>query len=185
MTTYKFLARGAVGTLSGFKWPEPAPAPTGAGDWVETQGPLELCLRGVHVCRPADLSYWLHDELWRIEVDGDHLEGIDCLVVRRARLLTRIDAWHEGGASLFARACLQHATERADHLPQAAGADVRGFLEDAEQSARHGYFAVSAFSAARAVAGLSPAAELQAFREERRWQSDWIQEHLLDEKMTP
>src|SRR5690348_431080 len=107
MSTYKFLAKGAVGPQSGFKWPEPqAPA---FGAWVDADGPLELCVRGAHVCRALDLAYWLHDELWETEVDGEQIEGVDCLVVRRARLVRRIDAWHQGGAARFAQACAEHA----------------------------------------------------------------------------
>src|SRR5882724_2091638 len=115
MSTYKFFAKGAVGPSSRFKWPEPRAGALGA--WVEAEGPLGLCVRGVHVCRPFDLAYWLHDELWETEADGDQIEGIDCLVVRRARLMRRINGWHQGGAASFAEACVQHAAELADRAP--------------------------------------------------------------------
>ncbi|HMJ53079.1 MAG TPA: hypothetical protein VK540_13415 [Polyangiaceae bacterium] len=180
MTTYKFLARGAVGPMSGFKWPEPqAPA---FGAWVDAEGSLELCVRGAHVCRAVDLAYWLHDELWETQVDGEQMEGIDCLVVRRARLVGRIDAWQKGGATGFAEACAEHAAELAARpaLPGAARSDraqefVRAYIDDARFAARSGYVAVSAFAAALAVGKLGePSDEEAAYRRERLWQADWI-----------
>ncbi|SRR6266545_2139437 len=173
MKTYKFLAKGARGPMSGFKWPEPEGAAPGA--WVEVEGPLALCVRGAHVCRSFDLSHWLHEELWEIEVDGDQIEGIDCLVARRARLVRRIDAWHQGGATRFAEICLDHAAELAERAPDSARAAVREYLDDAAFSAQSGFPAFTAFAAAFAVAKLGdPSDEEKAYRCERVWQADWI-----------
>lgn len=173
MSTYKFLAKGAMGPLSGFKWP--APRAGTAGAWVQPEGPLELCVNGCHVCRAVDLAHWLHDELWETEIDGEQVDGIDCLLVRRARLVRRIDAWHEGGAATFAEACAQHATEMADRAPPDPSVAVRGFLEDAFLAARTGFVAVSAYSSALAVAKLgAPSDQDDFYRQERAWQSAWI-----------
>jgi hypothetical protein len=173
MSTYKFLAKGATGPISGFRWP--APEAGTAGAWVAAAGPLELCVNGSHVCRTSDLAHWLHDELWETETDGEQLEGIDCLVVRRARLVRRIDAWHTGGAAAFAEACAQHATELADETPGEPTDLVRGFLEDAVVSARAGYVAVSAYASALAVVKLgAPGDQNDMYRRERTWQSAWI-----------
>jgi hypothetical protein len=172
---YKFLAKGAVGPFSGFVWQ----LPTGDAppSWVEVEGTLELCTRGVHVCRTVDLAHWLHDELWELETDGDQLEGVDCIVVQRARLLRRIDAWSEGGASRFADACIQHATAQAGTNP---GQIVAGFLADATRAARDGYVAIAAFCAALAAAKLSGAAESEGvYRNEREWQASWIAHELI------
>jgi hypothetical protein len=177
--TYKFLARGARGPLSGFPWPEPRGSAPGA--WVEIEGTLELGVRGAHVCRPADLAHWLHDELWEIEAGDDHIEGIDCLVVRRARLVRRIDAWHAGGAVRFAEACLARARELADRAPDRGSALVRGHLDDLAVAARSGYAALAAFNAALAVARLGdPLDEEETFRRERLWQAAWITSVLID-----
>jgi hypothetical protein len=178
MKTYKFLASGAIGPMSSFHWPEPHEGAPGA--WVEVEGPLELCARGTHVCRPYDLSHWLHEELWEIEVGGDRIESIDCLVVRRARLSRRIDAWHEGGAARFATACAEHAAEVAERAPNGVPAVVREYLDDATVCAKHGYPAVGAHAAALAVAKSGIAAdEEQAYRLERAWQSDWIAREVI------
>ena len=177
MKTYKFLAKGAIGPISGFRWP----APTGAvpGAWIDTEGPLELCAKGVHVCRPIDLAHWLHDELWESEVDGERIEGIDCLVVRRARLVRRVNAWHEGGASRFAAACAKHAAELAGAADPARDV-ARAYAEDAASAAEGGYVAVSGFAAALAVSKLGdPLVEEMAYRRERTWQADWIARAIL------
>ena len=163
--TYKFLTSAATGPLSGFAWPLPT-----------DDGALAACANGAHLCRAGELAHWLHDELWETEAAGDELEGFDCLVVRRARLLRRIDAWHLGGAAAFAEACAQHASEAAGGAPPGPPLDeVKAIIGDAFQSARMGYVAVGAYAAALAVAKLSePADQHDAYRRERAWQSDWI-----------
>jgi len=177
MTTYKFLAKGAVGPQTGFKWPEPQSAAFGA--WIDAGGPLELCVRGAHVCRSVDLAYWLHDELWETEVDGEQIEGIDCLVVRRARLVRRIDAWHQGGATRFGEACAEHAAQLAGASDDASEI-VRAYIDDALYSARNGYVASGAFAAALAVGKLGdPSDEGAAYRRERAWQAGWIERAIL------
>jgi hypothetical protein len=175
MTKYKFLAKGAVGPITGFSWPLP---PVGApGAWVEVDGPLVPCARGVHVCRSVDLPHWLHDELWETETDGEQLAALDCLVVRRARLVRRIDAWSRGGAARFADACIEHAIARVGSAP---GTTVSGFLADAHEAVAEGYLAIGAFCAALAVARSSPGEEQEAaYRHERVWQAGWITGELL------
>ena len=64
MIAYKFLRSGRIGPFSAFRWPEP-------GVWVHAQRDLVACQRGIHACRPSDLPWWLADELWEIELDGD------------------------------------------------------------------------------------------------------------------
>lgn len=175
LTAYKFLAKGALGPISGFAWPVPSANSSGA--WLEVAGPLVLCSRGLHVCRTRDLAHWLHDELWEIEAGGEILEGLDCVVARRARLVRRVEAWSDGGSLRFVDACIEHATVLAG---SAANATVRGFLEDAALAKRAGYLAVGAYSAALAVAKLgSPAASEPAYRAERAWQANWIARALI------
>jgi hypothetical protein len=182
MKAYKFLAGGAMGPLSGFGWPVPEDAAPGA--WVDVEGALEVCARGSHVCRPTDLAYWLHDELWELEADGDWIEGIDCLVVRRARLVRRVDAWQQGGAARFADACVRRATEIAsqagDDAFEGAGSIVRGYLDDATSAAGSGFAAFAAFASALAAARAgAPEDEEACYRRERAWQSAWIANDLL------
>jgi hypothetical protein len=175
MMAYKFLAKGAVGPFSGFRWQLPVGA--APGPWINVEGTLGLCSRGVHVCRTVDLAHWLHEELWELETDGDHLEGLDCLVVQRARLVRRIHAWSEGGAPRFADACVRHAAALAGTH---AGSIVGGFLDDARRAASDGYLAITALCAALAVAKLGGAPESErAYRNERAWQASWIAHELI------
>jgi hypothetical protein len=175
MMMHKFLATGALGPLSGFAWPVPAAGAPGA--WVEVDGPLELCARGVHVCRTFDLAHWIHDELWEVETAGDPIDGLDCIVVRRARLVRRIDAWSGPGARRFADACVEHAAARAGPAP-ADG--VRDLLDDARFMATRGYVALAAFTVAVAVSRLGAEAGPDgAYRQERTWQSAFIAHHVL------
>ena len=166
MIAFKFLARGGLGPFSSIEWPP-------AGTWIEVGGPLGLCSRGVHVCRPRDLAHWLHDELWEVETGGEELEAIDCLVVRRARLLRRIDSWSDGGSTRFAEACVAHAMSLAGSTQEVT---VRELLSDAQGAARAGYPALSAFTAALVAARLEGES---AYRAERIWQGEWITRHLI------
>jgi len=167
------LAKGAKGPFSGFEWPR---SPSGEpGPWIQVEGPLGLCTNGCHVCRPVELAHWLHDELWELETQGEELEALDCLVVRRARLVRRIDAWHLGGAAHFGEACAQHAAELAARAPRDFAIAAQPYIEDALLSARAGFVAVGAHASALAVCKLSdPAREYAAYRRERVWQSEWI-----------
>jgi hypothetical protein len=173
MRAYKFLARGAVGPFSGFAWPTPT---RGAPDaWVVAQRPLEPCRHGVHVCRETDLAHWLHEELWELEVDGGSVEGVDCLVVERARLVRRIDAWSDGGAGRFAAACIARAAALVGPTPAVA---LAALVDDAALALEHGYPAIAAFNAALAVARGAGDVEA-AYAAERAWQSGWIGRELI------
>lgn len=173
LSVFKFLAAGARAPLTGFVWPVPAGA--AAASWVETSGPLVPCERGVHVCRVDDLPYWLHDELWQMQVDGEQHAGVDCIVVRRARLLRRIDGWQRDAARSFAQACAQHAAEALAAAPDELRAGAEGYVDDARECAAAGLVALAAFSAAVAIGKHVPAERaVQAYRAERAWQADWL-----------
>lgn len=94
---YKFLRRGSVASFSGHVWLP--------GEWVSVEGKLEACSNGVHVCRPGDLPYWLAEELWEVDVDGERLEDEQKVVVRRARLRARVEGWPSPIAQDFAKDC--------------------------------------------------------------------------------
>lgn len=175
MIAYKFLAPGAVSPTARFAWPIPVPGAAGA--WVETTGPLTPCARGVHVCRPIDLAHWLNEELWELQADGDSILSVDCMVVRRARLVRRIDAWSNGGATRFAEACIERARTSLD---AAASLPSRELIDDAKEAAAAGYVSVSAYASALAVARRHGHENVEAsFLRERAWQSQWIADAFL------
>jgi hypothetical protein len=96
---FKFLGDGSVGRFSGFAWPAP-------GEWVSVDGQLDPCVSGIHVCRTSDLPYWLDDELWEVEVAGERLVHLEQLVVRRARLTSRIKGWVDTISPAITSGCL-------------------------------------------------------------------------------
>src|SRR5580765_543518 len=173
---YKFLARGARAPITGHAWPRPAGS-SQPGAWMQARGPVRLCHEGVHACRAGELAYWLHEELWRIELGDEQVEGPDCVVAARGRLLDRVDAWSEGdGAQRFAAAVRDHAASLISARPDRDR--LQGYVDDASWHVGNGIDespALAALCAAMAVAKIGPDAELEAaYRRERAWQSDWI-----------
>ena len=150
---YKFLAAGAIGPLSRVAWPP-------LGTWLDT-GTVIVGKRGAHVCRAEDLAHWIHDELWRVEVDGPQVAAPDCFVVPRARLVHRVTRWDP---IAFAAACIEHARDGAPEL-----------LADADHCLRSGYAAIAAYNAALAIAHDDEA----RYAAERTWQSAWLANELL------
>lgn len=94
---YKFLRRGSIAPFSRHVWR--------IGEWVKAEGELDACTNGVHLCRQADLPYWLADELWEVDVAGDRIEHEQKVVVRRARLRARVDDWPSPIGRRFATDC--------------------------------------------------------------------------------
>ena len=86
------------------QWPPP-------GEWLRVDGPLVACEHGLHLCREQDLVRWLGPEIWLAEYDDDAevVVAPDKLIVRRARLIERVEAWTETTARLFAADCAEHA----------------------------------------------------------------------------
>jgi hypothetical protein len=117
---YKFLAAGAVGPFSGFGWPT-------TGEWVEAADELDVCRNGIHACTVDELSEWVGDELWTIELGGRILQEEGVLVAERGRLLERIEAWNADAAQGFAVDCARRLREHAE-----ADERLRPFAEDAE-----------------------------------------------------
>ena len=175
MIAYKFLSRGAVGPFSGFRWPTPEGGAEGA--WVEA-GPAD----GIHACRPADLPYWIDEELWDAELSDDVRVAHHQLVASRGRLVRRVEAWPEI-ARAFAATCSATLRARVDVALASGGitaevaALLRGYSSDAEAFARAGNVAAAAFATARASAVL--AGDPDGFTAERRRQASWIEQALV------
>jgi hypothetical protein len=107
---YKFLEQGAIGPFSGFPWP--APGATHPGEWVSARQPLEPCGPGIHACRTQDLPFWLNDELWEIELNGEVVEERQGLIAEHGRLLRRYEDWPPAAVEL-ARGCSRNARDTA------------------------------------------------------------------------
>jgi hypothetical protein len=161
MIAYKFLGQNRVAPFTRLRWPEP-------GEWLESER-VELCLSGVHACRVVDLPYWLQTELWKVELEGDVLEGERLVAARRGRLVGQIEAWTDGVAKDFGWSCAKEARRRASVSP-----DLEEYAVDAEGAAeRTPRFA--AFASARL-------AELQdgsaGYEVERARQARWLADAL-------
>jgi len=87
---FKFLDRTGTAVLTGHAWPLPPGAKP--GPWVEA-AEVRPCQVGVHACTANDLSYWISEELWVVELDGEIVPGRHKLAARRGRLVRRVDAW--------------------------------------------------------------------------------------------
>lgn len=179
MIAYKFLARGAVGPFSGFRWPTPAGGIPAA--WVDAVGKAPS--QGIHACRAADLPYWIDDELWVAELDGDVRPTEHQLVASRGRLLSAVEGWRDlarefgDDCAAMLRARVDAALE-AGGVPADVGEQLREYVADAVACAAGGNAAAAAYVAARASAVL--AGDQAGSVAERRRQASWLEQRLGD-----
>jgi hypothetical protein len=170
--TFKFLAAGAVSPISRFRWPDP-------GVWVDAAEAPAPCRAGVHVCRTAELPYWIADELWEVEVEGPLIDAPAAVVARRARLLRRIEGWDRSGGGAFTAACV----DRAMSVAAGASADLRelvaGYAADARGFREQSLWCTSAYVAACAAIVAAPDRPAHdVLREERAWQGEVLASQL-------
>ena len=157
MLAYKYLASGAYGVLSGFRWP--------VGEWVEVEPPLVPSARGIHGCRVEHLAYWVDQELWSVELAGELLEGEQAVVAERGRLLERVPGWDAATRRAFTDACAARVRDAG------FSEDVAERLRRPDPEAEIGYYAAYAAGHAGESSGGSYA---EAFAAERSWQSRWL-----------
>ena len=168
MIALKFMRSGARSLFAKQAWP--------SGVWLEAEpGPLVPCRNGLHACRIEDLAFWIADELWEVELDGEWLRAPDALVARRARLSRKIERWDEREArAQFAAGCVARAAAGCRRAGVAGDHGAAQYLQQAEGFAAAGNTAVAAYAAALAFGALGPAQDAQdamgAFRAERREQ---------------
>ena len=174
MIAHKFLRRGALALITRESWPQPS-ADGSPGAWRElSDGPLVPCRRGLHACRIDQLGFWLADELWQVELDGERIETQHSLVARRMRLLRRVERWEGDVGQAFADACAERAVRAIASVAQPPPL-AREYLEQTHAFARQHRHPLTAYAAALAVSAMAPAAEaMSAFDAERR-----VQGHTL------
>jgi hypothetical protein len=199
MIAYKFLRPGRVGPFSAFQWPEP-------DIWVLAPEDLLACRRGIHACRPGDLPWWLAEELWEIELDGDLHPAEHKIIAPAGRLRSQVEAWTPSCAQEYADACAWRAQERAVQALTRAGRGHEAHelamcatLDDVLLAARQLADAIpetrisltiAGDGAFRALTGAPPTSAYIAahaamrldgaagYTAERAWQSQWLIERL-------
>jgi hypothetical protein len=163
MRALKFLRPGRVAPFSKVTWPQP-------GEWLQADGPSDLCRTGVHAILPDVLATWAAEELWHVELDGAEALAPGIVVAPRGRLLSRVEEWNDATAREFARACAAHVEEATGRAAEYA-ADASASAEDATAD----FTATTVgYMAAHAAEAMRPG----GFAAERAWQSRWLAERL-------
>ena len=178
-------------------WPEP-------GEWLRVKGELARCKNGLHLLTVSQLPQWVVEEIevWEVEADARyrHLEGVDKVVVRRARLvrsLGKIEMTDDRRlAADFAERVLPifEAWAPCDHRPrraieetrmntetragEAAGGALAAARETADGAASHAAMSAGAGRAAWAAWEAERAAERAAVRHHERWGDAWSAERV-------
>jgi hypothetical protein len=159
---YKFLRDGGTSPFTGFGWPS-------AGEWVEA-GEVEPCRSGIHACRVQDLPFWLGQELWEIELDGQVVQQERKMIAARGRLLRRVPGWNAELLDAFCAACRARTRLLVGAIPV-----LSGYVGDIDRLRSQRRWGLAAFAAARA-------AELwdgpRGYERERRLQAAWLAERL-------
>jgi hypothetical protein len=109
MLAYRFLAKGAVGSLNGFAWPTPSGGDPGS--WIGASA--DSTALGVFAHRVRDLPHWLNDELWEVELRGEVRTFDYQLVAQEARLVRKLPEWDDRVGEAFATACAERLRARA------------------------------------------------------------------------
>jgi hypothetical protein len=115
------------------KWPLPRGKRPGA--WLRVTGPLVPCKNGLHVCtiRQA-LESWSGPAMWVVETRGESIDRGSNIVVREARLLSRVEEWNDRTLRLFSADCAALALNRThvtDGRPWSAVECARRFADGA------------------------------------------------------
>lgn len=166
MIAWKFLAPGSVGPFSRFAWPTPSGGVP--GPWVEAV--VHPCATGIHACEVGHLPFWLHAELWEIELEGAVMRTERKLVAPRGRLLRRVDAWDRDAMRAFCEDC----AARVDGYAARSELAAEYLVDMADDIAR--YLAATASDDAARAAWAAGGADEQAA--ERAAQARWLAERL-------
>ena len=180
------------------------------GKWMpKLRGELSPCERGYHLLRAQDLSHWLGPALWTAEYDGDRVDADNKVVVRKARLVARVETYNDKNLRLFACDCAERALLRVQNPDPrsvaaievarryAVGAATDAELANARSAAPTAGASAVAWAAATAMsaaAGAYDAAYHAAYwaavaawdaAAERRWQSARLWAYINDLPLAP
>jgi len=123
---FKFLDLDGTAVLTGYAWP--LPSGSSPGPWVDAPE-ARPCHIGVHGCMAEHLAYWLGEELWVLELDGEIVHGRHKVAARRGRIVRRVDAWRaEVAADLCGAMALRGRDVTVEVLRHAGHRDAAGRL---------------------------------------------------------
>jgi hypothetical protein len=78
------------------------------GRWMpKIKGRLLPCVSGYHLCREEDILSWLGEAIFEAEYRGERQDQTNKVVVRKARLVRRCEAWDARAARHFACDCAE------------------------------------------------------------------------------
>ena len=135
------------------------------GRWRSVKGELVPCGNGIHVLGPHHIVRWLGPALFEIEYEGEKIDAGDKYVVRKARLVRRVEEWNERTARLFAADCAEdvvHLIPEAVRGPFVSAIDVARRFAEGEAS-RDELSAAEAAAEAAAGAAARDAARAAAW----------------------
>lgn len=170
MRAYKFLTDGRS-PFTGRAWPRPDT--TGGGAWMEADGQLGLCVNGIHACTASQAPFWLTDELWAVELDGEIVETDVAVLASRARLAEPVAAWNMETRVAFCTDCAMRAQQRTIRPESQPLVDRIVAWAPGGWAASVGYWA--AVLAGETAAGRRDGPDYeQAFAAERAEQAAWL-----------
>lgn len=110
----KWLRAGSVSPVTGFSWRGHR------GVWLDAHE-SDPCRKGFHACTLADLPYWISDELWLVDLDGDLRRGTHKTVATQIRLTGRVTTWTTEVGREMAQDCLARTAFHAAEELRVAG----------------------------------------------------------------
>lgn len=84
------------------------PTDDGPGEWHPKVSELKICGSGYHVCETRNIFPYINQELYIVEVRGNHVADWDKLSFEEMRFIRHVDVWNEKTARLFACDCAEH-----------------------------------------------------------------------------
>ena len=99
---YKFLTEHNTGAYSEFDYSEYLPKGNKPGKWLPKVEKIELCSRGYHACKKADVLDWLNAQMFEVELRGETIEDATKIVAQQMRIVKKITTWNDKTARLAA-----------------------------------------------------------------------------------
>jgi hypothetical protein len=147
-TYLKFLRADGTGPYSYKPWS--LPTANGPGEWMP-EVPVVLCESGYHATTIEHAREWLHEVAYLVELSGEVVDGGTKVVAPRARLLSRIETWHERSARHFAADCAERVLPTFEHMRPADDRPRKAI--EAARAYADGRITAAAGAAARDAAG--------------------------------